>query len=1401
MESLELSGLLEGGQVAPLVEGLAKLVGLPVRLTGCDGRMVASAPGPSGRGGAQGVPGGKEGRLLEFPVEVDGACCAVLAVGPYRPSGRRTCLSGKGPDGLPALSRLRVEVVKARAQVLVQVLADRGERTLELRRTKEEQSRTEAALTTREAQYRSLVEQMNEGILAGDRSTRITFVNSRMAAMLGYQEKELLGRPFYDFMEPGTRLNYLARIERRHVGVSEKYETILVRKGGQKICALISASPLRDDRNDVVGSFAVISDITERKRAEQTLRESEEKFRHLFETMQDVFYQADPEGRLTLLSPSGARLLEYAQVEELLGRKIDEAMYLNPEDRRKFMAAIRERGFVKDYEVTLRKRDGTPVVVSTNSLPTFDDYGKFTGVEGTFFDITDRKRAEEALRQSEERYRLIMDNVQDIIFTHLPDGTVSFISSSIRHLGYAPEETLGRDIFEFVHPEDRELAKHAFERTLETCRGMDIEIRIRCKSGEYRWAAEHSDPVLRDGRAVEVTCVLRDITTRKLAEEKLRLSNEKYELIINNTRDLIYSYGPDGIVSFISESIRRVGYEIQEVVGHSLFDFMHPEDRQASRDMLAQAVEGTAFKALECRLRRKDGVYVWFEASSEAILAGGRIVQVNGVARDITERKSIEEALRVSEEKYRRIIDHLQDIIYTIQPDGRVSFISESVKRLGYEPGDLMDQPIAAFMHPEDLPGARLAFEQALKHDVREQIECRLKTKDGAYVWFGINHELILQDGALVQVNAIARNIARGKAAEMALRDSEEKYRWLLEQLSEGVLVCDLDGVITFVNPRMADMLGYGADELLGRKDLVFMGEEDSVLYRACAERRANGIGEQHEIQLVRKDGSHAHFMVSGTPLTNRDGEIVGSFGVLSDITEWKRAQEELKRLSAAIEQTSDSIIIADTQGVILYANPASQTLSGLPLSSLVGNTLDLLRSDKHTGPFYQKLWSTVRAGETWSGRLANVRADGTRYDTTTTMSPVRDGGGHVQYVVTCSRDITREVELEVQLRHSQRMEAIGVMAGGIAHDFNNLLTPVVGYAEMALNRPGLDAKIREYLKEISSAGQRAGELVQQILTFSRQTEQVKQPVLVEAIVKESLKLLRAAIPPTITIRQRISGRGTQTLADPSQVHQVVMNLCTNAFHAMRETGGILEIVLEAVFLESPLVQLGTTLPPGDYLRLRVSDTGGGMDEETQKKIFLPFFTTKRTGEGTGLGLSIVHGIVLGMGGSISVESDVGKGTAFTIHLPSVDRDVKEVQAVRQEPPRGSERIMVVDDESVIGDMLQDALSVSGYAVEAFESSVRALERVRRDPDRFDLVITDLVMPEMAGMDLARRIWAVRPGLPIILLTGYTEDLDEDSAQTMGFAKLLRKPVPLAVIAQAVRAVLDRAWRDQGMSD
>jgi len=393
----------------------------------------------------------------------------------------------------------------------------------------------------------------------------------------------------------------------------------------------------------------------------------------------------------------------------------------------------------------------------------------------------------------------------------------------------------------------------------------------------------------------------------------------------------------------------------------------------------------------------------------------------------------------------------------------------------------------------------------------------------------------------------------------------------------------------------------------------------------------------------------------------------------------------------------------------------------------------------------------------------------------------------------TIFADVSERKRLEGQLQQAQKMEAIGALAGGIAHDFNNILFPIIGYTEMTLDRMEADSREKKNLEEVLKGAHRARDLVAQILTFSRQGEQEVKPLRLQLVVKEALKLLRSTMPTTIEIRERIDKNGRPVLADPTQVHQIVMNLCTNAYHAMKETGGCLDVGLEEVALDDENIPAGGRLGPGSYILLTVSDTGGGMDATTLQQIFDPYFTTKSKGEGTGLGLSVVHGIVKSYGGDIQVFSHPGEGTTFHVYLPVIDGVPVETEPPGQPPPGGRERILVIDDEAVLLRMLNRMLSSLGYEVTCRQNSREALRTFLDAPDAVDLVITDMTMPEMTGVQLARELLDVRPDLPIILCTGFSALISEESAAQIGIKKLVMKPVVRRDMAEAIRGVLDGA--------
>jgi len=384
---------------------------------------------------------------------------------------------------------------------------------------------------------------------------------------------------------------------------------------------------------------------------------------------------------------------------------------------------------------------------------------------------------------------------------------------------------------------------------------------------------------------------------------------------------------------------------------------------------------------------------------------------------------------------------------------------------------------------------------------------------------------------------------------------------------------------------------------------------------------------------------------------------------------------------------------------------------------------------------------------------------------------------------------------LHRQLRQAQKMEAVGTMAGGIAHDFNNILTPILGYAEILRDNLPPSSEDRRSADHILTAGRRAKALVRQILTFSRQTEQQRTLVDLRTLVDETLRLLRATLPTTITIESDLDGPRRQVLADPVQVHQILMNLCTNAFHAMRATGGTLAVGLRAVVIPDDGALGITDAKPGSYMRLTVADTGPGIPPAVIERIFEPYFTTKPPGEGTGLGLSIVHGIVRSHGGHVSVYSERGAGTTFNVYLPCADELPDEI--ADETPPeameRGDERVVVVDDELAVAELLRLSLAGLGYRVTAFTSSLAALEHVHAAPDEVDLVLTDMTMPGMTGTELTLALRGLRPDLRVLIATGFSELLTAPAAERVGARGILMKPIPRSVLARAVRRALDEA--------
>ncbi len=617
------------------------------------------------------------------------------------------------------------------------------------------------------------------------------------------------------------------------------------------------------------------------------------------------------------------------------------------------------------------------------------------------------------------------------------------------------------------------------------------------------------------------------------------------------------------------------------------------------------------------------------------------------------------------------------------------------------------------------------------------------------------------------------------------LEASEARYRMLFDSSPDPLLVCEVaTGRLLDASPAASRLYGYTREELL-LMWIVDLSAEPEETARASRE----GVELVPICYHRRKDGTVFPVEITAS-YRDQEGQRVSLISV-RDIRARLEAEEDLRRLTAAVEQVGETVMITDAEGTIVYANPSFERVTGFTREEALGRKPSLLKSGKHPPELYRSLWDTICAGRTWTGRFVNRRKDGSLFEEEAVISPVRDRNGAIVNYVAVKRDVTEEVALRRQLEQAQKMEAVGRLAGGIAHDFNNLLTVILGRANLALGLGAIDHAVRADLEEIQAAAERAAALTSQLLVFSRKQALQPRTVDLSEVVENAGKLLGRLIGEDVEVATVLSRDLPAVRVDPGQMEQVILNLGVNARDAMPR-GGRLTIETASVFLDEEYASHHPHVVPGRHVMLGVSDTGTGMDSETRARIFDPFFTTKEAGKGTGLGLSIVHGIVQQSGGSIWVYSEPGQGTTFKIYLPAAPGAEGSVPPpVPTFAPRGDETVLLVEDEAAVRRLTATLLRSSGYTVLEASSGDEALALLSKGSGPVHLLLTDFVMPRINGRDLAERAQAVRPDLRVLYMSGYTDAgfLDRTA---LGPADSLQKPFTKAALAQKVREVLDR---------
>ncbi|MEW6137761.1 MAG: PAS domain S-box protein [Thermodesulfobacteriota bacterium] len=1063
-------------------------------------------------------------------------------------------------------------------------------------------------------------------------------------------------------------------------------------------------------------------------------------------------------------------------------------------------------------------------------------------------DIAYRKCTEEEFRKSEQRYRLLFESAPDGVSILDSEGFIVECNMSQAKLyGYSQEELLGKHITDLMTESSLPVFREEFSQ-LHRLQSTEVEIEMITSAGKIMHIWRKGVPLADEqGNFAGVLVYERDITDRKALDSALKealkdkkRTNERMMALVECARAFLQHREFEDASRILFDKCKQIigatsGYValLSEDGSENEVLFLDagglPCTVDESLPMPIRGLRGDAYRTgkpvFDNDFRRSK----WMEFMPEGHVAlknvlfapmviSGKAVGLVGLAnkpqeftesdvgviREFTEFAAVglscylnRKALEKKTALLSTVLESLTHPFYMINAESyMIELANSALSKAGVSEGTTcysathsLSEPCNGLHHPCPVEEVKRTGQPAVVEHVHYDKEGRPRNIE-IYVY-----PVLDSGGTVTHIVEYCLDVTDRVRAQEGLRENEKMLRNILSLSPSGISYFQNERLL-WANKAMLQIFGHPEseeDQLLGCPAQSFFESEEE--YRRVREifrrQMLEGGHIELEARLRRRDGSTFLGNVMMSP-QNPDIPESGTTVLVTDITDRKRIEEERSRLMIAIEQAAQAIVITDPEGTIQYVNPYFTTVTGYGHDEAIGQNPRILKSGKHDVKFYREMWDTLLRGEVWKGHFVNKKKDGTLFEEEATISPVKDPFGSIVSYVAVKRDVTERVHLEKQLRQAQKMEAIGTLAGGIAHDFNNILQIILGYSDQLIMGKHKNSPDLVPLKAIQTAAKDGANLVKRLLTFSRNVESLLRPINLNQQLKRVQEILIRTIPKIVQIRVSLAEDLKIVHADPVQLEQVLLNLAINAYQAMPK-GGILEIKTENLTVDEGISSLYPWLELGEYVLLRVSDTGHGMDEKVLARIFEPFYTTKEEGKGTGLGLSIVYGIIKSHSGHITCSSEPGQGTTFTIYLPAVSEEEKfdASMPLGEMPPFATETILLVDDEENIRAILEHTLTRVGYKVFTAHNGSKAVEIYQERMQEIDLVVLDLNMPEMGGRRCLDAILKVDPEAKILISSGVMAEESEMAILMSRARGFIRKPFHAKDLLCSVRKVLD----------